>query len=66
VDLLISQSEFKKKKKKIKKYLRQITKTPWQEIFRDTVGQLEDGACINSRGSYLDVSHKKGLPRNSH
>ena len=40
--------------------------TPWQEIFRNTVGQLDDGACINSRGKYLDVSHTKGLPRDSH
>ena len=40
--------------------------TPWQEIFRNTVGQLEEGACINSRGVYLDISNKKGLPRNSH
>ncbi len=65
VDLLISQSEFKKrrKKKKIPKFDNQ---TPWQEIFRDTVGQLDDGACINSRGVYLDINNKKGLPRNSH
>jgi len=27
---------------------------------------LDDGACINSRGKYLDVSHTKGLPRDSH
>ena len=65
VDLLISQSEFKKRRKN-KKIFKVNNQTPWQEIFRDTVGQLEDGACINSRGSYLDVSHKKGLPRNSH
>jgi dihydroxy-acid dehydratase len=65
VDLLISQSEFKKRRKN-KKIFKANNQTPWQEIFRDTVGQLEDGACINSRGSYLDVSHKKGLPRNSH
>ena len=49
-----------------KKLFKANNQTPWQEIFRDTVGQLEDGACINSRGNYLDVSNKKGLPRNSH
>jgi dihydroxy-acid dehydratase len=65
VDLLISQSEFKKRRKN-KKLFKANNQTPWQEIFRDTVGQLEDGACINSRGNYLDVSNKKGLPRNSH
>jgi len=65
VDLLISQSEFKKRRKNKKKF-KIFNQTPWQELFRNTVGQLEDGACINSRGKYLDVSHTKGLPRNSH
>ena len=65
VDLLISQAEFKKRRKN-KKVFKTNNQTPWQEIFRNTVGQLDDGACINSRGKYLDVSHTKGLPRDSH
>jgi len=65
VDLLISQVEFKKRRKK-KKLLKIDNQTPWQEIFRNTVGQLEDGACIKSRSLYLDVATKKGIPRNSH
>jgi len=65
VDLLITQSEFKKRRKK-KKLLKIDNQTPWQEIFRNTVGQLEDGACIKSRSQYLDVATKKGIPRNSH
>ena len=65
VDLLISQAEFKKRRKN-KKVFKPKNQTPWQEIFRNTVGQLDDGACINSRGKYLDVSHTKGLPRDSH
>ena len=65
VDLLISQSEFKNRRKKIKKF-KINNQTPWQEIFRDTVGQLEDGACIKSRGIYLKVSTSKGIPRDSH
>jgi dihydroxy-acid dehydratase len=65
VDLLISKKEFqnRRKKRKIKKLINQ---TPWQEISRDYVGQLEDGACIQSREIYLDISEKKGIPRNSH
>jgi len=65
VDLLISAAEFKKRRKK-KKLPKLINQTPWQEIARNTVGQLEDGACINSRGVYLDIAKKKGIPRNSH
>jgi dihydroxy-acid dehydratase len=65
VDLLISKKEFqnRRKKRKIKKLINQ---TPWQEISRNHVGQLEDGACIQSREIYLDICEKKGIPRNSH
>ena len=65
VDLLISKSEFIKRRKK-KKLPKIDNQTPWQEIFRNTVGQLEDGACIKSRSLYLDEETKKGIPRNSH
>ena len=65
VDLIINKLEFKKRRKNKKKF-KFKNQTPWQEIFRDTVGQLEDGACIKSREMYLDVSNTKGLPRNSH
>ncbi len=65
VDLLISKSEFSKRRKR-KKIPNLKNQTPWQEIARGNVGQLEDGACINSRGIYLDINKKKGIPRNSH
>ena len=65
VDLLVTVAEFKKRRKK-KKVPKLKNQTPWQEIARNTVGQLEDGACINSRGIYLDIAKKKGIPRNSH
>jgi dihydroxy-acid dehydratase len=65
VDLLISKKEFQKRRKK-RKIKKLINQTPWQEISRDHVGQLEDGACIKSREIYLDISEKKGIPRNSH
>ena len=65
VDLLIPQTEFKIRRKK-RKLFKFNNQTPWQEIFRDTVGQLEDGACINSRGKFLKVSSTKGIPRDSH
>ena len=65
VDLQITKLEFikRRKKKKIKKLTNQ---TPWQEISRSNVGQLEDGACIMSRDQYLDITKTKGGLRNSH
>ena len=65
VDLLISKTEFKKRRKKIK-VIKFDNQTPWQEISRSNVGQLEDGACIRSRGLYIDIADKKGIPRNNH
>ena len=65
VDLLISKLEFNKRRKR-KKIPRLDNQTPWQEISRANVGQLEDGACIRSRGLYMDIAEKKGIPRNNH
>ncbi len=65
VDLLISPAEFKKRRR-LRKISKLNNQTPWQEIARNTVGQLEDGACINLVGVYLDITNKKGMPRNSH
>ena len=65
VDLLISKIEFNKRRKR-KKIPKLDNQTPWQEISRLIVGQLEDGACIRSRGLYMDIAEKKGIPRNNH
>ena len=65
VDLLISKAEFIKRRKK-KKILKLNNQTPWQEISRSNVGQLEGGACIRSRSLYMDIAKKKGIPRNNH
>ena len=65
MDVLISKNEIKKRRqrKKIKKLNNQ---TPWQELSRLTVGQLEDGACIKTKSTYTDIVLKKGTPRHSH
>ncbi len=65
VDLLISKIEFNKRRKR-KRIPKLENQTPWQEISRSNVGQLEDGACIRSRGLYMDIAEKKGIPRNNH
>ena len=65
VDLLISKIEFNKRRKR-KKIPKLDNQSPWQEISRLNVGQLEDGACIRSRGLYMDIAEKKGIPRNNH
>ena len=40
--------------------------TPWQEIYRSTVGQLDSGGCLELAVPYQDLVHTKGIPRDSH
>jgi dihydroxy-acid dehydratase len=40
--------------------------SPWQEIYRSTVGQLDTGGCMELALKYQDLVHLKGLPRHSH
>ena len=40
------------------------SQTPWQEIYRSTVGQLADGACMELAVKYRNV--RENTPRHSH
>jgi dihydroxy-acid dehydratase len=40
--------------------------TPWQEIYRSSVGQLSTGACLEPATLYLRIVETKGTPRDSH
>jgi len=40
------------------------SQTPWQEIYRATVGQLESGACMELAVQYRGVGNV--LPRHNH
>jgi dihydroxy-acid dehydratase len=40
--------------------------TPWQELYRATVGQLDTGGCMELALKYHDIVHTKGVPRHSH
>ena len=43
-----------------------VNQTPWQEIHRQTVGDLSTGACMELALKYQDVAHVHGVPRDSH
>ena len=65
IDLLISETEIAERKKNTK--IPVLTnQTPWQEISRKMVGQLETGACLETKSLYLDITNTKGMPRHSH
>ncbi|MBB6244363.1 IlvD/Edd family dehydratase [Rhodanobacter sp. MP1X3] len=40
--------------------------TPWQEIQRSTVGQMETGAILEGSEKYQRIAQTKGLPRDNH
>jgi dihydroxy-acid dehydratase len=65
VDVLISEEEIAARRKALRP--RELdNQTPWQEIYRSTVGQLETGGCMELALKYQDLVHVKGLPRHSH
>ncbi len=65
IDLLISDEEIQNRRKNAK-IPKLINQTPWQEISRKMVGQLETGACLETETVYLDITRTKGMPRHSH
>ncbi len=42
------------------------SQTPWQELYRQTVGQHATGACMELAVRYQDIAVRFGLPRHSH
>ena len=65
VDVMIDQSIIDERMQKMQ-FKFPANQTPWQEIARNYVGQLSDGACLNTKEEYFDVSKTKGVPRDSH
>ena len=42
------------------------SQTPWQELYRANVGQLDTGAVFESAVNYQRIAQSHGLPRDSH
>src|SRR5690606_13552722 len=43
-----------------------VSQTPWQELQRQFVGQLSDGACLNFATAHQKVAATHGVPRDNH
>ncbi|MBT7077095.1 MAG: dihydroxy-acid dehydratase family protein [Pelagibacterales bacterium] len=62
-DMNVDKAEIEKRKTNgIPKY--PISQTPWQEIYRKNVGQIDKGAVLENAVKFQDA--KKDLPRNNH
>ncbi|QAU47584.1 IlvD/Edd family dehydratase [Bradyrhizobium guangzhouense] len=68
-NILISDEELKKRHADLKAaggFKHPPNQTPWQEIYRNTVGQHATGACMELATRYQNVSSAFGVPRDNH
>jgi dihydroxy-acid dehydratase len=65
VDVLISDEEIAARRRALPPPSLE-NQTPWQELYRSTVGQLDTGGCMELAVKYQDIAHTKGIPRDSH
>ncbi|MGP1393927.1 MAG: IlvD/Edd family dehydratase [Inquilinaceae bacterium] len=65
VDMLVPDDEIARRRKAFKPP-ELVNQTPWQEMYRRTVGQLSTGACMEPATLFMDLARTKGVPRHSH
>ncbi|HEX8414892.1 MAG TPA: dihydroxy-acid dehydratase, partial [Sphingomicrobium sp.] len=68
-DILISDEELAERRRQLEAeggYKYPKSQTPWQEIQRALVGQLESGAILEGAEKYQRINDTMGLPRDSH
>ena len=69
VDVLVSPGEIVERRKALEAaggFPIPESQTPWQEIQRAVVGQLETGAVLEPAVKYQRIAQTKGLPRDNH
>jgi dihydroxy-acid dehydratase len=68
-NILISDEELQKRRRELEQaggYPVPPNQTPWQEIQRGCVGQLDTGAVLESAVKYQQLAQKIGTPRHNH
>jgi dihydroxyacid dehydratase/phosphogluconate dehydratase len=63
VNLLVPEEEIVRRRSAMKPFMPE-SHTPWEEFYREHVGQLETGACLEFATKYRNV--RKVVPRHSH
>jgi dihydroxy-acid dehydratase len=69
VDVLISEAEIKARRQALLDaggYKYPAHQTPWQEIQRGVVAQLDQGMVLQPAIKYQHIAQEKGLPRDNH
>ncbi|MBB3948784.1 IlvD/Edd family dehydratase [Aureimonas jatrophae] len=68
-DILISDEELNERRAALKSdggYKYPEHQTPWQEIQRTLVGQMETGAVLENAVQYQRIAQTRGIPRDNH
>jgi dihydroxy-acid dehydratase len=65
VELLVDEAELARRREEAAPSV-PPSQTPWQEIYRQFVGQLSTGGCLEPATLYLKVIETRGDPRHSH
>jgi dihydroxy-acid dehydratase len=69
LDVLVSLEEIDRRRSAFERaggYRYPASQTPWQEIQRALVGQLENGASLKGATEYQRIAQTRGLPRDNH
>ncbi|MCE7796330.1 dihydroxy-acid dehydratase family protein [Sphingobium sufflavum] len=69
VDVLIPDAELAERRTALLAaggYAYPASQTPWQQIQRDLVGQLQTGAILEGAESFQKIAQTQGLPRDNH
>jgi dihydroxy-acid dehydratase len=68
-DVLISDAELARRKAALEAaggYAYPRSQTPWQQIQRELVGQMETGAILEGSEEFQRIAQTRGLPRDNH
>jgi len=69
LDLLVDEAELERRRARLEAeggYHYPASQTPWQEIQRSIVGELETGAVLEPAIKYQRIAQTKGIPRDNH
>src|SRR5882757_3429544 len=69
VNVLVSEAELQKRAEELRAaggYPYPESQTPWQEMQRAVVGQMETGAVLEPAVKYQRIARTKGTPRHNH
>jgi len=68
-DILIDEAELQRRRAELEAaggFTFPASQTPWQEIQRALVGQMDKGAILEGSEKYQRIAQTKGLPRDNH